>query len=80
MKDTVVLAMLVLSFATLLTTHLVIALRLSLRARPRYRGLLALLVPPLAPFFAWGQHWRRLAALWVGAVVSYAVLVVVASL
>jgi hypothetical protein len=71
-RDKLVLAALVLSFATLLTTHLAIALRLVLRARPRYRGLLALFIPPLAPVWAYGEAWKRLCWLWVGSVAAYA--------
>jgi hypothetical protein len=72
MKDAVVLALLLLSFATLLTTHLAIAVRLLLRVRPRYRGLVALVVPPLAPVWAFGERWLVMCWLWVGAVVVYA--------
>lgn len=71
-KDTIVLAVLVLAFATLVTTHLVIAVRMMWRVQPRYRGLVALVVPPMAPVWAWGQRWTKLASLWVGAVVIYA--------
>ena len=77
-SDRIVLGLLVLSFATLLTTHVVIAARLAWRQRPRYRGLVALLVPPLAPIWAYRARWRILAAIWLVAVVAYAVLVAVA--
>jgi hypothetical protein len=79
MRDAITLALLVLAFATLVTTHVAIALRLVLRATPRYRGLVALLVPPLAPYWAWTERWRKLSTLWVGAVVLYALLVAVAA-
>ena len=46
------LAGLVLGFATLVTVHLALALRLILRERPRWRGLVALVVPPLAVIWA----------------------------
>ncbi|MCA9624331.1 MAG: hypothetical protein KC731_35155 [Myxococcales bacterium] len=78
MRDQVVLALLVLSFATLATTHVVIGVRLIWRERPRYRGLLALVVPPLAPVWAYRARWRVLAATWILAVVAYATLVAVA--
>jgi hypothetical protein len=80
MKDTVVLAVLLLSFATLCTTHLAIAVRLVWRVRPRYRGLIALVVPPLAPVWAYGQAWRAMCWIWIGSVVAYAGAVGVAQL
>ena len=80
MKDIVVLTALVLSFATLVTTHFVIAIRLAWKARPRYRGAIALFVVPLAPVWAYGQNWRRLCWLWVGSVVVYAVFLGLAQL
>jgi len=79
MKNTVVLAVLVSSLATLLLTHLTIAVKLVRQVKPRYRGLLALLVPPLAPLWAYRQRWQRLCWLWVSAVLIYATAVVVAS-
>jgi hypothetical protein len=78
-KDTIVLAVLVLSFATFVTTHLVIAVRMIWRVKPRYRGVVALVVPPMAPVWAWGQRWTKLASLWVGAVVIYAVALGIAA-
>ena len=80
MRDFVVLAALLLSFATLLTTHVAIAVRLTWRARPRYRGVVALLVPPLAPWWAYEQRWRRMALVWLGAVAVYLVARVLAAL
>ena len=79
-KEIVVVAALLLSFATLLTTHIAIGVRLTWRVRPRYRGLLALLVPPLAPVWAYEQRWRRMGALWVGSVLIYTAALVVALL
>ncbi len=68
-----VLAALVLAFATFVTVHVFLAGRLTLRARPRWRGLLALVVPPLAPLWAFREGWRRSATLWVAAVLAYVV-------
>lgn len=75
-----VLGALLASFATLLTTHLVIAVRLVVGAKPRYRGLLVLVVPPLAPMWAYRERWRKLCWTWLGSVVAYAGLLAVASL
>ncbi len=79
MRDVLVLAALLLSFAALVTTHLAIAVRLLWRVRPWYRGLVAALVPPLAPIWAWRQQWRRMCYLWIGAVVVYALARVLAA-
>lgn len=49
--------MLVVAFATLLTTHVTIAVGLARRARPG-RALLALFVAPLAPWWGWKARMR----------------------
>jgi hypothetical protein len=71
-KDIFVYAVLVLGFAMLATIHLVLAARLSLRTRPRWRGLIALVIPPLAPLWGFREGWRWTATLWLVAVVLYA--------
>ncbi len=71
-KDVAVVTAMLLSFATWVTTHLLIVLRLLVKLRPRYRGLLALVLLPLAPVWAHEQGWRRSCWVWVGAVVGYA--------
>jgi hypothetical protein len=70
-KDVAILATLVLAFATWVTVHVAISGRLLLRTRPRWRGIAALLMPPLAPLWAVRQGWRRPAGLWIGALVLY---------
>jgi hypothetical protein len=75
----VVLGALLVAFATLLTAHVVIAVRLVVSAHPRYRGLVALFFPPVAPMWAYRERWTRLAYLWIGAAVVYTVMLVVAS-
>lgn len=75
-----VLGALLASFATLVTAHVAIAVRLFFGAKPRYRGILALIVPPLAPMWAHRERWRKLCWTWVGAVLVYASLLAVASL
>jgi hypothetical protein len=79
MVDAITLGALLLCFATLVTTHVAIAARL-LGHHPRYRGLVALVVPPLAPWWAHEKRWRVLVWLWVGSTVGYAVARVVAEL
>jgi hypothetical protein len=66
-------ATLVLAFATLVTVHVGLAFRLTLRTRPRWRGLAALVVPPLAPIYGFREGWRRTSTLWLVAVIVYVV-------
>jgi hypothetical protein len=70
-KDTIVLVVLLIAFAALITVHVALAGRLVLRARPRWRGVLALIVPPLAPIWAFREGWRRSGIAWIAAVVVY---------
>lgn len=69
--DVVVLVALVVSFAALVTVHVALAVGLTLQ-KPRWRGPLALLVPPLAPYWGMEAGMRRRAGLWVTAVCVYA--------
>ena len=78
-KDVVVVVALVVAFATLVTTHVAIVARLVWRVRPRYRGLLAVVLPPLAPLWAYEQRWPVMWMLWLGAIVTYGVLLAVAA-
>ncbi|MCC6551994.1 MAG: hypothetical protein IT372_03095 [Polyangiaceae bacterium] len=71
MKDVGALAILILAFATLVTVHVALAWRLALRARPRWRGLVALVVPPLAPIYGLREGFRRSSALWLISVIVY---------
>lgn len=79
-KDAIVLGGLLLAFAVLLTTHVAIAVRMMWRVQPRYRGLLALVVVPLAPLWAYEQRWRRMSFVWLGALGAYVLFRVVAEL
>jgi hypothetical protein len=78
-KDSLALATLILAFATLVTVHVAIAGRLALRS-PRWRGLVALVVPPLAPIYGYREGWRKTSALWLVAVFVYVVALLVAQL
>lgn len=73
MRDILVLSMLLVGFAVLITAHVAIASRLLLRARPRWRGLVALVIPPLAPIWAFREGWRGSGFTWVGGVLLYVV-------
>jgi hypothetical protein len=70
-KDAVVLGMLVLGFATLVTTHVALSFALLLFHPPRWRGLVALLVPVLAPVWGWREGRRKTTVLWATALVVY---------
>lgn len=58
------LALLVGSFAMLLGVHVLVLIRLFRRPQP-LQGLLALVLAPIAPVFAWQRGARVLASLWV---------------
>jgi hypothetical protein len=78
-RDGVLLAVLLLSFAAVVTAHVAIAVRLAVHGRPRYRGLVALVVPPLAPYWAYTVGFRALCWTWVASVTCYAVALTLAS-
>jgi hypothetical protein len=75
----VVLGAVILGFATLVTVHVFIAGRLFLFARPRWRGLVALVVPPLAPIWGYREGWRITSTLWLVAVLVFLVAEVLGS-
>jgi hypothetical protein len=77
-KDIAALATLVLAFAGWVTVHVALAARLALRGRPRWRGLLALLVPPLAPMYGFREGWRRTSTLWLVWLIVYVLASLVA--
>jgi len=57
------MAAIVLSFAVLVTAHVALVAGLAVR-EPRTRGLVALLVPPLAPYWGLRERMRVRAAIW----------------
>ncbi|XXT18019.1 hypothetical protein WME94_48105 [Sorangium sp. So ce429] len=78
MKDTAATATLILAFATWVTVHVALAARLVLRSQPRWRGLIALVVPPLAPMYGFRQGWRRMSTLWLVWLIVYVLALLVA--
>ena len=62
-----------LAFGLLITAHVVLAASLAIERRPRWRGLVALLVPPLAPYWGMEERMRLRSALWLGAAAAYVV-------
>lgn len=77
MKDLLVLAALALGFATLVTLHVTLAARL-LRQKPRWRGPVALVVPPLALLWAFRAGWYRSGVLWLIALLVYVIALIIA--
>jgi hypothetical protein len=76
-RDELVAGLLVLVFAVVVTAHGTLVVSLA-RSRPRWRALVALVVPPLAPYWGWGSM-RRRSIVWIAGAAAYAVLRVVAS-
>ena len=66
-----------LGFATLVTVHVALAGRLFLRTRPRWRGAVALVVPPLAVIWGFRSGYRRMSVLWLVSVVIYLIALIV---
>jgi hypothetical protein len=61
----------VLAFATLVSVHVSLVIGL-LRRRPHWHGVAALLVFPLAPWWAWQARMRVRGGIWLVAAASYA--------
>jgi hypothetical protein len=79
-KDAILMFALVLALATLITTHVGLAGRLVIRQRPRWRGLVALVVPPLGLIWALRAGWTVIAGIWMGALAIYVMALVAAAL
>ena len=71
-RDAAVLAVLVLAFATLVTAHVTLAFGLA-RRPPRWRGLVALVVAPLAPWWGWQERMRARGVVWLASALVYAI-------
>jgi hypothetical protein len=75
-RDAVVTVTLVLAFALLVTAHVTLLVGLAGRA-PRWRALVALIVPPLAPYWGW-RPLRIRSVAWLAGALMYGVLLLVA--
>jgi hypothetical protein len=71
MRDVAVTLVLVLSFAALVTAHVAIVVGLVAK-RPRWRAAVALLVAPLAPYWAFTGGMKARGSIWIGSVCLYA--------
>lgn len=67
------LVTLVLSFAVLVTSHVALVYGLTMQ-RPRWRGPVALLVPPLAPFWGVTARMYLRSAFWLMSLLVYAAI------
>ena len=61
----------VIAFATFVTSHVVLAIKLT-ASQPRWKGPVALFVPPLAPLWGWQAGRRISVILWAAAILLYA--------
>jgi hypothetical protein len=68
--DFVRLGLLSCGFGLLVCAHLALVLG-QFQRRPRYRAFVALVVPPLAPYFGFQDGRRGWSVTWVGALVMY---------
>ncbi|HQY62003.1 MAG: hypothetical protein IPF92_09225 [Myxococcales bacterium] len=67
---------LLVALIVLACVHVVVAARLARASKKR--GVLALLVPPLAPFYAWETGDGLMAIAWIAALAAYGVGVALA--
>ncbi len=78
--DVVLVIFLVVGFATFVTLHVALSGLLFFAHQPRWRGLVALVVPPLAPLWGFraGRRWVSIA--WLAVLGLFVAARVVASL
>jgi hypothetical protein len=76
-RDVIVIVLLVFGFATLVTAHVALAWRLTRKSRPRWRGVVAFFVPPLAPLWGFREGLRRNASIWCLALGVYVVALLI---
>jgi len=77
-KDVAVVVLLIVGFASFVTTHVWLAGRLYFRGDSRLRAVVALLCPPLAPIWGYRQGFRKGAAIWGACLLTYVVARIVA--
>jgi hypothetical protein len=79
MKDGLLVAGLVFAFATLCTVHVAIVWSL-LKQHPRWRALVAFVVPPLAPYWALRAGMVVRGGIWIGSIILYTTLLGLAAI
>jgi hypothetical protein len=77
-SDTAIFCVIVASFAALVTVHLTIVFGL-FRKPPRWRAVVALVAPPLAPYFALRDGQRFRGAAFIGLFAVYVVALLLQS-
>jgi hypothetical protein len=77
--DFVLLGLLVFAFGLHMVAHVMLVIGLLVR-KPWWRGLLAFVVPPLAPFWGYEARLRGPVALWIGSLVVYVASLTAAAL
>ena len=70
MKDMVTVGGLIVGFALLATVHVALVWGLVFR-KPRWRALVAFVLPPAAPFFGFKEKMRVRSTIWIVAAVVY---------
>jgi hypothetical protein len=73
MRDALLVGGLLLAFATLVTVHVAIVFGLWQRY-PRWHAAVALVVPPLAPYWALRGGMVLRGGIWIGSVILYTTL------
>ncbi|MBI2389975.1 MAG: hypothetical protein HYV09_10330 [Deltaproteobacteria bacterium] len=71
--DLIVTVALSVALAAWVTDHVALSVGL-LRRKPRWRGVVALIVAPLAPVFGFGARLRLRSALWIVLAIAYVAL------
>lgn len=71
MREILAVAVMLVAFAVLVTTHVAIVWGLAGRS-PRWRALAAIFLPPLAPWWAFREGLRARGTIWVVAATLYA--------
>lgn len=78
MKDVALVLFLVVAFAFAATMHVAVVYGLA-KVKPRWPSVVALVFPPIAPYWAWQRHMKARAFSWIAAVVLYAFALVLAT-
>jgi hypothetical protein len=71
-RDAIVLGAVILAFVALVTAHVWIVVGLALRP-PRWRALVALIVAPLAPWWALREKMRVRGVVWIAGAALYVI-------
>jgi hypothetical protein len=77
-RGSLLTALLVGALAGEIAAHVALIAGLVAR-RPRWRGLLAILIPPLAPYWGWSAGMHRRVYAWCAALALYALGVILAA-